>query len=75
MATGLAGCLGTLTGVQATVTKATTFLHFLMGLRESLHNMVAAFVIITIACLLVTAGSYRLVRRSEKMEAAELANG
>lgn len=73
VATGLAGCLGTFTGVQNTVTNATNTMIFFVGLRESLHNMVAAFVIITITCLLVTAGSYRMVRRREKsLEGSEL---
>ncbi len=65
VATGLAGCLGSLTGIQNTVKNTTDYMVFFVGLRESLHNMVAAFVIITVACLLVTAGSYRLQRRRE----------
>ena len=65
VATGLAGCLGSLTGLQNTVINATDYMMFFVGLRESLHCMIAAFVMVTVACLLVTAGSYRLARGEE----------
>ena len=71
VATGLAGGLGSLTGVQNTVINATDYMMFFVGLRESLHNMVAAFVIVTVVCLLVTAGTYRLARQTERIEESE----
>lgn len=75
-ATVLAGFLGALTGVQNTVLYVSKVVEserwlFLVGLRESLNNMVAAFVIVTIACLLVTVGSFRAERREEKAEAGQ----
>ena len=70
-ATVLAGFLGTLTGVQNSVLYVSKVVEserwlFLVGLRESLNNMVAAFVIVTVACLLVTVGSFRSEKRQEE---------
>ncbi len=73
-ATVFAGFLGALTGVQNSVRYISKVEDgerwlFLVGLRESLNNTVCAFVIVTIACLLVTIGSYRAQRRVERIEA------
>lgn len=75
-ATVLAGFLGALTGVQNTVLYVSKVVEserwlFLVGLRESLNNMVAAFVIVTFSCLLVTVGSFRGQRREEREEPAQ----
>lgn len=71
LATGLAGCLGTFTGVQRSAefvqrAHSGSPLLFLLGLKESLSCVVAAFVLVTVVCLLTTVGSYRLVRREEQ---------
>jgi len=69
VATILAGLLGAVTGLQKSVEylgdlpPADRWI-FLLGLRESLNNVVAAFVITVVATLLTTVGGYRLTRRA-----------
>lgn len=67
VATVIAGLLGAVTGIQTTVryvgeVAASERWLFLVGLRESLNNVVAALCIATIDALLATAGAYRFVR-------------
>lgn len=68
VATVIAGLLGTVTGVQHSANhimevEVDRRWIFLLGLRESLNNMVAALVITTLTALAATAGSYRQVRQ------------
>lgn len=72
VATALAGCLGSLTGLQRSAVNATDFNMFLIGLKESLHCTTAAFVLVCVACLLVTVGAYRLQRGEEIRAQQEL---
>ena len=70
VATAIAGCLGTIRGIQSTAayvveSSAGSSELFLIGLRESLNCAVAAFVMITVATLIATVGSYRLCRNRE----------
>ena len=73
VATVLSGFLGALTGVQNSVRYISRVEDgerwlFLVGLRESLNNLLLAFVVVTLACLLVTAGAFRAGRRREELE-------
>jgi hypothetical protein len=70
LVTLLAGVLGTVTGLQ----HAVEFIGrlppdrrwiFLIGLREALNNVVAAFTIVVLVSILAAVGSYRLARRVE----------
>lgn len=68
----IAGCLGAVTGVQHSAAyigevKESERWIFLLGLRESLHNVVVAFVIACAATLIATVGSFRLARRESRM--------
>jgi hypothetical protein len=70
IATILAGFLGTMTGLQRSVAHLGEVAPdqrwiFLIGLRESLHNMVMAFVIECIVTLIATVGGYRQVKATE----------
>ena len=63
----LIACLGTVVGLQKSVAPladvaAETRWIFLLGLREALDNLVAAFAIVAIATALATLGSYRRAR-------------
>jgi hypothetical protein len=63
----LAGLIGAVTGIQrsasgyATATPPVSTL-FLVGLRESLNNVVASLVIVSLDAMLATAGAYRRAR-------------
>jgi hypothetical protein len=75
VATIIAGWLGTLTGLQLSVAHLGEVTPdrrwiFLIGLRESLHNLVMAFVIECLVTLVTTAGSYRQVRAAERQGVA-----
>jgi hypothetical protein len=68
VATVIAGLLGTVTGVQHSANyimevEADRRWIFLLGLRESLNNMVAALVVTAVTALAATVGSYRQVRK------------
>ena len=67
IATLLAGALGTVTGIQLSAehigeVEASKRWIFLLGLRESLNNAVAALVLASVDALLATAGAYRLFK-------------
>ena len=72
LATVLMGLLGTVTGVQASAAGyivAPAPLHlFLVGLRESLNNLVAALLLASMQILIATYGTHKLVRRSVATE-------
>jgi len=75
VATIIAGALGTLTGLQHSVAHLGEVAPdrrwiFLIGLRESLHNLVMAFVIECVVTLVTTVGGYRQVRAAEGRDAA-----
>ncbi|MBK6693135.1 MAG: hypothetical protein IPG50_13170 [Myxococcales bacterium] len=77
VATVLAGCLGAVVGVQTSAAgyslAGTPPLHlFLVGLRESLNNMVAALVFATVQTLIATCGAARQAR-NENVGAARAA--
>lgn len=68
VATLLFGLLGTVTGLQASVryvahVEAPDRWLFLVGLRESLQNLVAALLLTALAALATTLGAYRQARR------------
>ena len=70
-ATVLAGCLGAVVGVQTSAAgyslAGTPPLHlFLVGLRESLNNMVAALVFATVQTLIATCGAARQARNENE---------
>ena len=71
VATVIAGCLGAAVGLQNSVrfikdVAASERWVFLIGLKESLNCVVAAFVLVCLACLITTVGAYRHVRRAER---------
>jgi 4-amino-4-deoxy-L-arabinose transferase-like glycosyltransferase len=75
--TVIAGCLGALTGIQNSVyhiqeLDAAQRWIFLIGLRESLNNLVLAFVIVCLACLAATVGGYRM-ERSRELDSLQMA--
>lgn len=77
VATLLAGMLGAATGIQATVQHVTRLSGageglFLVGLRESLHNLVAALVLVCVNALVLTAGRYTALRREERARQAAI---
>ena len=69
IATIIAGCLGTLTGIQNSVRYienvelADQWIYYI-GVRDSLNNSVAALVIATLCALAATVGSHRLSKRA-----------
>ena len=67
LATVLMGVLGAVTGVQASasgyVVADVPMRLFVVGLRESLNNMVAALLFATTHTLIGTYGTHKLVRR------------
>jgi len=70
----LIGCLGAIAGVQKSVAPLGEVPHegqwiFLLGLQEALNGIVAAFVLVCIATVLATVGSYRRAR-DESLEEA-----
>ena len=74
-ATIIAGLLGATTGVQHTVAYVEKVEEgqrwlFLVGLRESLNNLVAALVFACLDVLTASLGSMRLVRMKERAERA-----
>jgi hypothetical protein len=66
IATVLLGILGTVTGLQASASHigevAEPVKIFLFGMAESLNNLVAALVFVTVHALLGTFGAYRHAR-------------
>ncbi len=70
LSTVMAGCLGTVLGIQLTVHAASEVAAaerwiFLVGLKESLNNLVAALVLSGTATLAATIGSYRAAREEK----------
>ena len=75
VATVLVGVLGTVLGVQISANaiaevQAPERWIFLIGLKESLNNMVAALMIAAIDTMLVTAGAHRLARTAAALAPA-----
>jgi phosphotransferase system glucose/maltose/N-acetylglucosamine-specific IIC component len=75
VATLIAGCLGTITGLQHSVAHISELApdkrwYFLLGLRESLHNLVMAFVVECVVTLVATVGGYRQAKAAERQPAA-----
>jgi hypothetical protein len=78
VATILAGFLGTMTGLQHSVSHIEAVTPerrwiVLIGLREALHNMVMAFVIECVVTLVATVGGYRQVKAAETRAQAAVA--
>jgi hypothetical protein len=74
VATLIAGGLGTITGLQHSVAHLGEVSPdrrwiFLLGLRESLQNLVMAFVIECAVTLVTTVGGYRQVKATEAQPA------
>lgn len=75
IATMICGVLGTATGLQASVhfiaeRAADERWLFLVGLRESLNNIVAACLLSAVGTMIATVGSFRAARAELAREAA-----
>jgi hypothetical protein len=73
VATIIVGCLGAVTGLQRSVGDLGRVLPerrwiFLLGLRESLNNVVAAFTTVGVVSLVAMVGGYRRACRAEAHE-------
>jgi hypothetical protein len=76
----LAGLMGTVTGVQVSAS-AYGAAHtppgtlFLVGLSESLNNLVAAIVVVSLDAMMATLGAYRQARAELEPRALATASG